>query len=134
MCLCFIRLTDRSETDSYFDKPRVTVHQNYSRTICVFQVVLDLYKPYDPGPGPDPGPVQVCGVYLWFLQDSWCTPPLWFSGQQHRWLQLDRDRADSQLTSRGWRRHRNRLYSAHSSNRPCCPDSHTLLDRQTDRQ
>lgn len=83
------------------------------------------------GPGSDPGPVQACAVYLWFLQDSWCTPPLWFSGRQHRWLRLDRDRADSQLTSRGWRHHRNHLYNAHSSNQMCCPDSHKHLERQT---
>lgn len=84
--------------------------------------------------GSDPGPVQVCGVYLWFLQDSWCRPPLWFSGRQHRWLRPDRDRADSQLISRVWRRHRNHLYSAHSSNRLCYPDSHTLLDRRAGHQ
>lgn len=71
------------------------------------------------------------GTHLWFLQDSWCRPPLCSSGPQRRWLQPGRDKADSPLLSHHWRRRRNRLCSAHSSSRPCCPDSRRLLDRQT---
>lgn len=53
-------------------------------------------------------------VYLWFLRGSWCRPPPGSWGPRHRWRRRDRDTAHSLLTTRWWRRHRNRLCSAHS--------------------
>lgn len=78
-------------------------------------------------------PVHFCSAqmhcgYLWFQRDSWCTPPPWCSGRRHRWHRAGRDTAGSRWTSPGWRRHRNRPYSAHSSTRPCDADSRTLLE------
>lgn len=70
------------------------------------------------------------GTHLWFLPDSWCTPPPCSSGPPRRWPRRGRGRAGSRPPSRHWRRRRNRLCSAHSSSRLCCPGSHTLLDRE----
>lgn len=71
-------------------------------------------------------------LYLWFQWDSWCRPPLWFWTPRRRWLRPDTDTARSRPPCPGWRRRRNRPYSARSSARRCRADSHRLLgDKQS---